>query len=96
MTRGIILNDMPPTRNYNFGKGNVLITDAASGILRDGEGITSTLVTGKAAGESILRSIECGKIPIECYLEHELLRSERDRCEKVYERFAELRKGITS
>jgi flavin-dependent dehydrogenase len=81
--RGIVLNDMIGMNNYIFGKGNVLITGEAAGILRGGEGITSALITGKSAGESILRSIKTGKTALECYEEHELLISEREKCEQV-------------
>lgn len=81
--RGIVLNDMVGRKDYIFGKDNVLITGEAAGILRGGEGITSSLITGKAAGESILRSIQSAKTAFECFSEHEGLTSERERCEEV-------------
>ena len=81
--RGIVLNDMIGMNNYIFGKGNVLITGEAAGILRGGEGITSALITGKAAGESVLETVKTGKAALECYRKHELLISEREQCKKV-------------
>jgi len=83
MKRGMVLNDMVGRKNYIFGKDNVLITGEAAGILRGGEGITSSMITGKAAGESILRSRASGKTAFDCFSEHEALISERERCEQV-------------
>jgi len=81
--RGIVLNDMVGRKNYIFGKDNVLITGEAAGMLRGAEGITSAMTTGKAAGESIVRSIEPAKTAFECFLEHEMLISEIEHCEQV-------------
>jgi len=83
MKRGMVLNDMVGRKNYIFGKDNVLITGEAAGVLRGGEGITSSLITGKAAGESIIRSRESGKTAFESFSQHEARISERERCEQV-------------
>jgi len=58
---GCAVHDMSATDNYCLGEGNVLLAGEAGGFNRCGEGITSALVTGRAAGESILRAIESGR-----------------------------------
>jgi flavin-dependent dehydrogenase len=58
---GCAVHDMSATGNYCLGEGNVLLAGEAGGFNRCGEGITSALVTGRAAGESILRAIESGR-----------------------------------
>lgn len=83
LKRGIMNNDMPGRKNYIFGKENALITGEASGILRGPEGITSSMIIGKVAGESILRSVASGKTAHECFTEHELLETEKAHCEQV-------------
>jgi flavin-dependent dehydrogenase len=57
---GCAVHDMAATGNYCLGEGNVLLAGEAGGFNRCGEGISSALLTGQAAGESILRSIESG------------------------------------
>jgi flavin-dependent dehydrogenase len=57
---GCSIHDMAARGNYCLGEGNVLLAGEAGGFNRCGEGITSALVTGRAAGESILRAIESG------------------------------------
>lgn len=54
---GCILHDMSATDNYLLGKDNVLLAGEAGGFNRCAEGITAALVTGWAAGESVLKSI---------------------------------------
>lgn len=83
LSRGVMNNDMPGTKNYQFGKGNIILTGEASGILRGPEGITSSMVTGKAAGEAIIQSIDSGKTAVECFTGHALLKSEKTNCEQV-------------
>jgi flavin-dependent dehydrogenase len=58
---GCSVHDMAATGNYCLGEGNVLLAGEAGGFNRCGEGITSALVTGRAAGESVLRAIESGR-----------------------------------
>jgi flavin-dependent dehydrogenase len=58
---GCAVHDMAATGNYFLGGGNVLLAGEAGGFNRCAEGITSALVTGRAAGESILRAVESGR-----------------------------------
>lgn len=64
---GCVLNDMAATDNFCLGKGNVLLAGEAGGFMRQAEGIPSALITGKAAGGAILKSIEKGKHCFEFY-----------------------------
>jgi flavin-dependent dehydrogenase len=64
---GCSVHDMAATDNYCLGEGNVLLAGEAGGFNRCGEGITSALVTGRAAGESILRAIESGRSAFASY-----------------------------
>ncbi len=57
---GCGVHDMSATNNYCLGEGNVLLAGEAGGFNRCGEGITSALVSGQAAGESILRAVDSG------------------------------------
>lgn len=82
--RGIVSNNMPFTENYLLGNGNVLLVGEAAGFIRALDGITSALVTGKAAGESVLKSIQSGKTALEYYSEHGLIHSEREACQKSH------------
>jgi flavin-dependent dehydrogenase len=79
-TRGGIKNDMTGTKNYVFGRGNVLIAGEANGII---EGINSAMNTGKAAGEAILESIKTGKSALECFIGNKLLIAEKERGENL-------------
>jgi menaquinone-9 beta-reductase len=83
MTRGIVMNDMPYRENYLLGDENVLLVGEAAGFVRALDGITGALVSGKAAGESILESIKSGRTPIAHYSEHELVHSEWAICKQV-------------
>ncbi len=47
---GCAVHDMSATENFFLGEGNVLLAGEAGGFNRCAEGITSALVTGKAAG----------------------------------------------
>jgi flavin-dependent dehydrogenase len=58
---------MAATGNYFLGEGNVLLAGEAGGFNRCGEGITSALVTGRAAGESILRAVQSGRSALASY-----------------------------
>jgi flavin-dependent dehydrogenase len=81
---GIGLTDMSAQKNYCLGSDNLLLVGEAGGFLRGGEGITSALTSGKAAGEAILESVESGKPAIEHF--RELASHELRICEMVHER----------
>jgi len=60
-SHGCVLTDMSATGNCHLGEGNVLLAGEAGGFSRAfGEGISSAFVTGKAAGEAILKSMDSG------------------------------------
>ena len=79
---GCVVHDMPATDNFLTGKENVLLVGEAGGFNRCAEGITSALITGKAAGESILKSIQTGEYAYEIYLG--AARQEIEKCRKAY------------
>jgi flavin-dependent dehydrogenase len=81
---GIVLTDMSAQKNYCLGTGNLLLVGEAGGFLRGGEGITSALTSGKAAGEAVLASIESRKPAIEHF--RELAAEELAICEMVHGR----------
>ncbi len=83
MTRGIMRSNMLALKKYLFGKDNVLIAGEASGIM---EAIDPALASGKAAGQSVLKSLETGKSALECYMNNELLLFEKENAEKTVER----------
>ena len=58
---------MSATGNYCLGRGNVLLAGEAAGLNRGAEGITSALISGNAAGESILESMQSGKKAMATY-----------------------------
>jgi flavin-dependent dehydrogenase len=64
---GCAVHDMSASDNYFLGEGNALLAGEAGGFNRCGEGITSALVTGSAAGECILRSVDSGRPAFESY-----------------------------
>jgi flavin-dependent dehydrogenase len=66
-THACVLHDMSATDNFFLGDGNTLLVGEAGGFNRCAEGITSALITGKAAGESILKSIETGEPALSFY-----------------------------
>jgi len=79
---GCVLHNMAATNNFHPGEGNVLLAGEAGGFSRAmGEGISSALVTGKAAGGSILRSMETGRPALEHY--REVVAPETDLCNQV-------------
>ena len=81
MSSGCALHDMAATDNYYLGESNVLLVGEAGGFNRCGEGITSALITGKAAGQSILKSIDSGRPAMEFYPGE--VAPEREACSKV-------------
>jgi hypothetical protein len=50
--------------------------------LRGGEGITSSLVSGKAAGEAVLGSVASGKPAVEHF--RDLASEEMETCNRVH------------
>jgi flavin-dependent dehydrogenase len=83
-SHGIVLTDMSAQKNYCLGSGNLLLVGEAGGFLRGGEGITSSLTSGKAAGEAVLQSVASGKPAIDHF--RELAAEELAICEMVHER----------
>lgn len=78
---GCVVHDMSATDNYCLGADNVLLAGEAGGFNRCAEGITSALVTGRAAGESILRAAESGRSPFTSY--PDAVAAERAACTRV-------------
>jgi len=66
-SHGIVLNDMSAAENYCLGEGNILLAGEAAGFMRSAEGISPALITGKAAGESIVKSEESGRPAMDFY-----------------------------
>lgn len=64
---GCVLHDMSATDNFYLGTGNVLLAGEAGGFNRCAEGISSALITGKAAGDAILQSVKTGLPAIAYY-----------------------------
>ena len=64
---GCSVHDMSATGNYCLGEGNLLLAGEAGGFNRCGEGITSALISGNAAGECIRSSAETGRPALEFY-----------------------------
>lgn len=90
MTRGIVMNDLPYRESYYLGNGNILLVGEAAGFVRALDGITGALVSGKAAGESILRSLQSGLTPLQHYSEHNSVHTEWKICKEVQPRLGEL------
>lgn len=80
---GIVLTDMSAKKNYCLGTSNLLLAGEAGGFLRGGEGITSSLLSGLAAGNAVLESVGSGKPAIHHY--RELAREEMETCNRVHE-----------
>jgi flavin-dependent dehydrogenase len=85
-SHGIMLHDMSASKNYCLGENNLLLAGEAGGFLRGGEGITSSLVSGRAAGQAILKSEESGRPAIDFF--QELARPELEACEKIHAKLA--------
>jgi flavin-dependent dehydrogenase len=81
-SHSICLTDMSAQKNYCLGSEDLLLVGEAGGFLRGGEGITSALTSGKAAGEAILESVESGKPAVEHF--RELASDELRICEMVH------------
>lgn len=67
---GIVLNDMCFRGDFRLGEDNILLCGEAAGFMRFfTEGITTALITGLKAGESILKHTKVGGNLIEFYSE---------------------------
>ncbi len=84
---GCVVHDMSATDNYFLGEGNVLLAGEAGGFNRCGEGITSALLTGRAAGESVLRASESGQHAFAFY--PDAVAVEKEACTRVNQRIEE-------
>ena len=80
---GCVVHDLPATGTFLTGKENVLLAGEAGGFNRSAEGITSALLTGKAAAEAILKSLETGVDAAQWY--RDAARQESQKCERVYD-----------
>jgi flavin-dependent dehydrogenase len=78
---GCSVHDMSATGNHCLGEGNVLLAGEAGGFNRCGEGITSALLSGRAAGESILRAAREGRPAFDSY--PDAVAAEIESCTKV-------------
>jgi flavin-dependent dehydrogenase len=78
---GCAVHDMAATGNYCLGKENVLLAGEAGGFNRCGEGITSALLSGRAAGECILRAAAEGRSAFASY--PDAVAGEIESCTKV-------------
>lgn len=78
---GCAVHDMAATGNYFLGEGNVLLAGEAGGFNRCAEGITAALITGRAAGECILRALDGRRPPIADY--RDAVSDEIEACTRV-------------
>ena len=88
---GCCVHDMAATENYYLGNGNLVLAGEAGGFNRCSEGITSALVSGKAAGEAVLASLDSGRAAAEYYTK--TVAPEIEACTKV-NRAIELMVGL--
>lgn len=79
---GIVLTDMSAKRNYCLGTENLILVGEAGGFLRGGEGITSALMSGMAAGEAVIQSLKTGAHAIGFF--RKLAAAELAVCEEVH------------
>jgi flavin-dependent dehydrogenase len=84
---GIVLTDMSARKNYCLGRDRVLLAGEAAGFLRGGEGITSSLVSGKAAGQAVVESAGSGSPALELY--RDLASKEMEACNRVHATLSE-------
>jgi len=85
---GIVLTDMSARKNYCLGSGQLLLAGEAGGFLRGGEGIISSLVSGKAAGEAVVESVRSGRPAIEHF--RDLATEEMETCNRVHAALSEV------
>jgi flavin-dependent dehydrogenase len=79
---GIVLTDMSARNNYCLGRARLLLAGEAGGFLRGGEGITSSIVSGKAAGEAVVESEKSGGPAIDHF--RDLASAEMAACHRVH------------
>jgi flavin-dependent dehydrogenase len=79
---GIVLTDMSARKNHCLGSGQLLLAGEAGGFLRGGEGITSSLVSGKAAGQAVVESTKSGRPAIDHF--RDLASEEMETCNGVH------------
>jgi flavin-dependent dehydrogenase len=84
---GIVLTDMSARKNYCLGKDRLLLAGEAGGFLRGGEGITSSLISGKAAGEAVAESEKSGGSAIDHF--RDLASEEMEACNRVHASLSE-------
>ncbi len=84
---GIVLTDMSARKNYCLGKDSLLLVGEAGGFLRGGEGITSSIISGNAAGEAVLESTKSGKPALEHFTD--LASEEMETCNRVHANLSE-------
>ena len=84
---GIVLTDMSARKNYCLGKDRLLLAGEAGGFLRGGEGITSSLISGKAAGEAVVESANSGRPAIDHF--RDLASEEMETCNRVHAALSE-------
>ena len=81
-SHGIVLTDMSAKKNLCLGSGHLLLAGEAGGFLRGGEGIISSLISGKAAGDAVLQSTKSGKPAVEHF--RDLASEEIEACNRVH------------
>jgi flavin-dependent dehydrogenase len=79
---GIVLTDMSARKNYCLGRDRLLLAGEAGGFLRGGEGITSSLVSGRAAGRAVLESARSARPALDLY--RDLASEEMGACNRVH------------
>lgn len=79
---------MSAKKNYCLGTENILLSGEAGGFLRGGEGITSALISGKAAGDAVLESFKSGRPAIEYF--PDIASEEIENCNKVHDNMSEV------
>jgi flavin-dependent dehydrogenase len=86
-SHGIVLTDMSAQKNLCLGSGHLLLAGEAGGFLRGGEGITSSLISGKAAGDAVLESAKSGRPAVEHF--RDLVSEEIETCNRVHATLSE-------
>ena len=85
---GIVLTDLSARKNYCLGSGSLLLAGEAGGFLRGGEGITSSLISGKAAGQAVLESARSRRPAIDLF--RDLAAEEMATCNRVHATLSEV------
>lgn len=82
-SHAIVLTDMSARENYCLGRENIVLAGEAGGFLRGGEGITSALTSGWAAGKAVLESENSGKPAVDHF--RKLAADEMAVCKTVHD-----------